>query len=236
MLNVRKSDERGYANHGWLNTYHSFSFANYYDPQFMGFRTLRVINDDTISPGRGFGTHGHQDMEIITYVLSGALQHQDSMGNTEVIRPQEVQRMSAGTGVKHSEFNASATEPVHLLQIWLLPDTLNLEPGYEQKSFPIKSNSGCLHLVGDRLGTDGAVTIHQDVRLYAGFLQKGEEVICDLAPERHGWLQVATGEINLQTDRETIVLSAGDGVAISAESKLQLSSQSQGEILLFDLA
>ncbi len=232
MMLVRKAKERGHFNHGWLDTWHSFSFADYYDPRFMGFRHLRVINEDTVAAGEGFPTHPHRDMEIVTYLLDGALEHKDSMGNGSVIRPGEVQRMSAGTGVTHSEFNPSASEPVHLLQIWLLPERKGLTPSYEQKALPAQALSGSLALVGSRAGGDGGVTIHQDVNLYAGRLPAGGAVSQAIAPGRHAWLQVARGEVEANGQ----ALAAGDGAALSEETRLDLKAKTPAEVLLFDLA
>lgn len=232
MIAIRRSEERGHANHGWLDTYHSFSFANYYDPKHMGFRALRVINEDKVSPGAGFGTHGHQDMEIITYVLEGALEHKDSIGNGAIIKPGEVQRMSAGTGITHSEYNHSKTDPVHLLQIWLLPDTKGLKPSYEQRNFEVAKTSGKLQLVAAKDGREGAVKVHQDVNLYAAALAKDERVSHTLQPNRHGWVQVARGAITLNS----LPLNQGDGAAVSGESELTIAATEEAEILLFDLA
>ncbi|MGE5656383.1 MAG: pirin family protein [Actinomycetota bacterium] len=232
MIAIRRSEERGHANHGWLDTYHSFSFASYYDPKQMGFRALRVINEDKVSPGAGFGTHGHQDMEIITYVLEGALEHKDSIGNGATIKPGEVQRMSAGTGITHSEYNHSKTEPVHLLQIWLLPDTKGLQPSYEQRDFEVSKTSGKLQLVAAKDGREGAVKVHQDVNLYAAALAKDEQVSHVLPPNRHAWVQVARGAITLNS----LPLNQGDGAAVSGESELTLAATEDAEILLFDLA
>lgn len=231
MLTLRRSNERGHANHGWLDTHHTFSFANYYDPRHMGFRSLRVINDDHVAPGMGFGAHSHQDMEIITYVLAGALEHKDSLGTGAVITPGEAQRMSAGTGITHSEFNHSQTDPVHLLQIWILPDQQGLAPSYEQRNFPVSEKQGKLRLIAAKDGREGAVTIHQDVDLYASVLAAGDRVSHTLKPNRYAWLQVAQGTavLNGQT------LQAGDGVAVSGEA-LEVSTDSAAEILLFDLA
>lgn len=231
MITLRASSDRGHANHGWLDTYHTFSFANYYDPKYMGFRALRVINEDWVQPERGFGTHGHRDMEILTYVLEGALEHKDSLGNGAVITPGEVQRMSAGTGIMHSEFNPSASEPVHLLQIWILPTKLGLEPSYEQRTFPLEQREG-LQLIAAKDGRDGAVTIHSDVDLYRGVLRRGDRVSYQLQPKRYGWLQVATGEADLNGYN----LKAGDGVALSEAESLLISTDTGAEILLFDLA
>ncbi|MDV2992924.1 MAG: Quercetin 2,3-dioxygenase [Chroococcidiopsis sp. SAG 2025] len=232
MITLRQSQERGHANHGWLDSYHTFSFANYYDPSHMGFRSLRVINEDRVQPGKGFGTHGHRDMEILTYVLEGALEHKDSIGNGAIVRPGEVQRMSAGTGIMHSEFNSSAIEPVHLLQIWILPDRQGLEPSYEQKAFSVAERQGKLRLIAAKDGRDGAVTIHQDVNLYSAILQPQDRVTYQLQPNRYAWLQVARGAVTLNGHS----LNAGDGVATSAAELLEISSDRDAEILLFDLA
>jgi redox-sensitive bicupin YhaK (pirin superfamily) len=233
MITIRPQDRRGVANLSWLDSRHSFSFGNYYDPQHMGFASLRVINEDKIIPAKGFGTHGHQDMEIITCVLAGELEHRDSMGNGSVIRPGDVQRMSAGTGVRHSEFNASATEPVHLLQIWILPEEKGLEPSYEEKNFSSKLKPGQLTLVGSRDGRDNSVTIHQDVNLYFGALNKSDRLTYPIEDRRGIWLQVARGEIKLN-DR---LLQAGDGVAITDEAEIAIVGSSlDSELLLFDMA
>lgn len=232
MITIRKAEDRGHANHGWLNSYHTFSFANYYDPKHMGFRALRVINEDRVSPGAGFGTHGHSDMEIITYLLEGSLEHKDSIGTGSVIQPGEVQRMSAGKGIRHSEFNHSKTESVHFLQIWLLPDTKDLPPSYEQRNFSPAKNPGKLHLVAARDGQEGAVTVHQDVDLYAAVLEPGDRVSHTLQPQRHGWIQVARGAITLNG----LPLDKGDGAAISQETDVVIEATTDAEILLFDLA
>src|SRR3954470_18689858 len=197
MITIRKADERGHFDHGWLDTYHTFSFADYYDPGHMGFRSLRVINDDRVDGGNGFGKHPHRDMEIITYVLSGALEHRDSLGNGEVMRPGDVQHMTAGRGVQHSEFNHSPTEPVHLLQIWILPDKKSLEPGYQQKSFLNELKDGQLKLVASGSPREGALKINQDVDLFVGKLAAGDKVTHTLKPDRHAWLQVAEGAVSL---------------------------------------
>jgi redox-sensitive bicupin YhaK (pirin superfamily) len=231
MLTVRKAQERGHANHGWLDTYHTFSFADYHDPRHMGFGPLRVINDDTVAPGAGFGTHGHRDMEIITYVLEGALAHKDSMGNGSTIRPGAVQRMSAGTGVRHSEFNASGQEPVHFLQIWIEPDARGVPPGYEEKVFPAGERSGRLRLVASPDGRDGSVRIHQDARVYAGLLGEREAVTHPLAPGRRAYVHVARGSLHVNG----APLDAGDGVRIEGESTISLSDARSAEVLLFDL-
>jgi quercetin 2,3-dioxygenase len=232
MMLVRKANERGHAEHGWLDSWHSFSFADYYDSRFMGFRHLRVINEDRVAPGEGFPTHPHRDMEIVTYILEGELEHKDSMGTGSVIRPGEVQRMSAGTGVTHSEFNHSHEQPVHLLQIWLLPERNGLKPEYEQKAFARDVLEGHLKLVGSPDGKDGSVTIHQNVGLYAGLLPAGTKVSHELAAGRHAWLQVARGEI--EANGQTLL--AGDGVALSQEPGVTLVAKAPAEVLLFDLA
>jgi len=232
MITLRKSEDRGHANRGWLDSYHTFSFANYYDRNYMNFRSLRVINEDVISPGKGFGTHGHSDMEIITYVLEGALEHKDSLGTGAAIKPGEVQRMSAGTGIQHSEFNHSQTEPVHLLQIWLLPDTNGLPPSYEQRDFPVAERHKNLRLVAARDARDGAVKIHQDVDLYAAILDKKSRVSHTLQPNRHAWVQVARGAVLLNG----LTLEKGDGAAVSDEAELVIEAAEDAEFLLFDLA
>ncbi len=232
MITIRRSAERGGGDFGWLNTLHTFSFDQYHDPRFMGFRSLRVINEDWVQGGHGFPMHPHRDMEIITYVLDGALEHQDSMGNGSIIRPGDGQRMSAGTGVRHSEANASKTDPAHLLQIWILPDRRGHEPGYEQKAFPEAEKRGKLRLIASPDGRDGSVTIHQDAKLYAALLKPGDEVKHNLGKGRHAWLQVAKGavELNGQT------LNQGDGAAVSEEEKLVVKGTEDAEVLLFDLA
>jgi len=232
MITVRKSEARGHANHGWLDSYHTFSFAGYYDPNYMNFRSLRVINEDVVSPGKGFGTHGHSDMEIITYVLEGALEHKDSLGTGAVIKPGEVQRMTAGTGIQHSEFNHSQTDPVHLLQIWLLPDTKGLSPSYEQRDFPLAQRRGKLRLVAARDARDGAVKVHQDVDLYAAVLDKNSRVSHALQPHRHAWVQVARGSVLLNG----LTLENGDAAAVSDEAEVVIEAAEDAEFLLFDLA
>ena len=232
MIHVRKSNERGHADHGWLDTHHTFSFADYYDPENMGFRALRVINEDRVQPGQGFGTHGHRDMEILSYVLEGGLSHKDSTGGGGVIRPGDVQRMSAGTGVMHSEFNASRSEPVHFLQIWLLPERRGIAPGYEQKHFPAEQRQGQLLLVASPDAAEGSLKIHQDARVYSSLLGKGQTVNQDLAPGRHAWVQVARGKVRLGD----VVLAAGDGAALSDERSVTLTGEEPSEVLLFDLA
>jgi redox-sensitive bicupin YhaK (pirin superfamily) len=230
-LTIRRAGERGHADHGWLNSFHTFSFADYYDHRHMGFRALRVINDDTVAPGHGFGTHGHQDMEIISYVLDGALGHKDSTGTGAVIRPGDVQRMSAGTGVRHSEMNASRTEPVHFLQIWIQPDRRGHAPGYEQVAFPADARRGKLRLVGSPDGAEGSVTIHQDARMYAGLFDRGESATHVVAPGRHAWVHVARG--NAQVDG--VDLAAGDAVSTSEPGDLVITGDG-AEVLVFDLA
>lgn len=231
MITLRRSKERGHANHGWLDTQFSFSFADYYDPEFMGFRDLRVINEDRIEPGQGFPKHGHRDMEIITYMISGELSHRDSMGNGETVRPSEVQRMTAGTGVLHSEYSSPA-DRTHLLQIWILPEKRNLTPGYEQKKFAASDKEGTLRLIASRGGDDGSIHINQDVRLYASIMKSGEELKYELAGGRHAWIQLISGSIEVNGE----TLEAGDGAAISEETALTIKSRTDGsEFLLFDL-
>ena len=232
MITVRPRDERGHFDHGWLDTRHTFSFAEYFDPDHMGFRSLRVINEDRVQPGQGFGTHPHRDMEIVTYVLDGALAHRDSMGNGSVIRPGDVQRMTAGTGITHSEFNHSNDAPVHFLQIWIVPDRRGLTPSYEQKTIPAEAMAGRLCAVASHDGGDGSVTINQDAILYTAVLAPGQAVTHAFAPGRHGWLQVARGQVALDGRS----LAAGDGAAISGEKAVTVSGESAAEILLFDLA
>jgi redox-sensitive bicupin YhaK (pirin superfamily) len=229
MIRIRRANERGHFDHGWLDTYHTFSFADYYDPEFMGFRSLRVINEDRVKPGRGFGTHSHRDMEIVTYVLEGALAHHDSMGTGSVIRPDEVQRMSAGTGVLHSELNPSKDEDVHFLQIWILPEHRGIEPGYEQKTFSADERKDKLRLVASPDGDGGALTIHQDAKIFAATLSEGKTITYDLAQGRSAWLQVVRGTVNLNGQ----ALNAGDGAAIEEERTLTIGGN--GEVLLFDL-
>ena len=231
MIVKRLSGERGHADHGWLNTFHTFSFANYHDPSHMGFRSLRVMNEDFIQPGMGFGTHGHRDMEIITYVLSGALEHKDSMGNGEVLRPGEFQRMSAGSGIRHSEFNPSGTEPVHLYQIWLLPISLGIEPSYEQKNFPELERHNRLRLVASQDAADGSLRIHQDARIYLANLDEGHSVNHSMLSGRHAWLQVLRGNVVLNGQS----LEVSDGAAISQESLLEIKATQSAEIMLFDM-
>ena len=231
MIQVRRSEERGHAEHGWLDSRHTFSFADYYDPDHMGYGPLRVINEDRVEPAAGFPTHGHRDMEIISYVLDGALEHKDSLGTGSVIRPGDVQRMSAGTGVRHSEFNASKTEPVHFLQIWIEPDTQGVKPGYEQKRFEAADLTGRMRLIASPDGADGSVRIQQDARVYATKLGASDGVSHRLAAGRRAYVQVARGEAVVNGQR----LSAGDGAAVEAEAEIKLSSASSAEVLVFDL-
>jgi redox-sensitive bicupin YhaK (pirin superfamily) len=233
MIRVRKSAERGHGQHGWLDTRHTFSFAEYYDPRHMGFRALRVINDDRVAPRMGFPSHPHRDMEILTYVLSGVLAHEDNAGNGSVVRAGDVQRMSAGTGIVHSEVNASPSEELHLLQIWILPERQGLPPGYEQKTFPDDEKRGRLRRVASRDGGEGSVSIHQDVDVYATVIGDGQTVQHALRSGRHAWLQVAKGGLTLNG----LALDAGDGAAVSGEATLELGGGPDlAEALLFDLA
>jgi hypothetical protein len=232
MISIRKNNERGHADHGWLNTRFTFSFADYYDPRHEQFRTLRVMNDDRVAGGGGFPMHPHRDMEIITYVLEGALQHRDSMGNGSVIKPGDIQYMSAGTGVTHSEFNASKTEPVHLYQIWMFPEKQGLKPAYDQKNFTDDEKRGKLRLIASPDGREGSVKIRQENELYATVLGKGESVKHELKPDRHAYVQVARGRVKLNGKE----LAEGDGAAISAERSVELTGVNNAEVLLFDLA
>lgn len=229
-MTIRRANERGHAEHGWLDTYHTFSFADYHDPRWMGFRSLRVINDDLVMPGMGFGTHPHRDMEIITYILSGSLEHKDSMGNGRIIRTGEVQYMSAGSGVRHSEFNPSKDEAVHLLQIWIQPDRSGVTPRYAEKSME-NASAGTFHLVTSKTGRDGSIAIHQDADLWLARLNPGQEVTHRLAPGRHAWLHVAEGDVTLNGE----TLHGGDAVALSGEELLQLKAAQAAQVLLFDL-
>lgn len=231
MITIRKSDDRGASNFGWLDSKHTFSFGHYYDPANMGFGKLRVINEDIVEGGAGFGTHPHDNMEIISYVLDGALAHKDSLGTGSVIRPGDVQRMSAGTGIAHSEFNASPKDPVHFLQIWVLPEQRDLEPSYEQKSFPAEQRRGSLALVGARDGRDGAVTIHQDLDLFVADLQKGDTVSHALRPSRKAWVQVTRGSVSVNGS----AIGAGDGAALTDEAEVRIAANDNAEVLLFDL-
>jgi redox-sensitive bicupin YhaK (pirin superfamily) len=232
MIIIRPRDLRGRAQEGWLDSRHTFSFGHYYDPTQMGFRSLRVINEDRVIPGAGFPPHGHQDMEIISYVLEGALEHKDSTGTSSVIRPGEIQRMSAGTGIRHSEYNHSKREKVHFLQIWILPEKNGIAPGYEQRAFPAEEVQGKLRLVAARDGRDGSVTLHQDVDLHVARLAAGNTVNFDLRPGRYAWVQIARGQASLNGD----LLKEGDGAAISAEKRIELAGETAAEVLLFDLA
>ena len=232
MIQVRPASQRGGGNYGWLNTHHSFSFNDYWDPKWMGFRSLRVINEDWVAPNTGFPTHPHRDMEIITYVLAGKLEHKDSLGTGSVILPGDGQRMTAGSGIRHSEFNPSTTESVHLLQIWIHPDKVSLPPSYEQKAFPEAEKQGKLRLIASRDASNGSVKINQDARLYVSLLRPGDEVQHELSDGRHGWLQVARGAVELNDKK----LRQGDGAAISDETKLTIKGTEDAEILLFDLA
>jgi quercetin 2,3-dioxygenase len=232
MKTIRRANDRGHANHGWLDSYHTFSFGNYYDPAHMSFRSLRVINDDQIAAGNGFGTHPHRDMEIITYVLEGAIEHRDSMGNGAIVNAGDVQRMTAGTGVTHSEFNPSPTDATHLLQIWLTPQQMGLEPSYEQKNFSPVEKQNQLRLVASHDGRDGSVRIHQDVDLYASLLAASESLAIDLNPDRHYWLHVARGRVLVGEDK----LLGGDAIGLTQEQTLTIVGREDAEILLFDLA
>ena len=231
MIKVRHAEERGAANFGWLDSKHTFSFGHYYDPEYMGFGPLRVINEDRVEAGQGFDTHGHKDMEIISYVLEGALEHKDSIGTGSVIRPGDVQRMTAGSGIRHSEFNHSKTEPVHFLQIWVLPQREGLDPGYEQKSFSREDRSGALRLLASPSGEGGALTIHQDVSLYGALLGEGDELSHAVKPGRRVWVQLARGSVTVNGER----LSAGDGAAVSDEPLITIAATSDAELLLFDM-
>jgi hypothetical protein len=232
MMEIRKSGDRGYADHGWLRSFHTFSFADYHDPAHMGFGALRVINEDRVEPGMGFGTHGHRDMEIISYVLDGALEHKDSMGNGSVIRPGDVQRMSAGTGVQHSEFNASKSAVVHFLQIWIQPNVTGIAPGYEEKHFDAASKRGKLKLVASPDGRDGSVEIHQDASLYASLVDGAEKITHTLPAGRRAYVHVARGSVSINGQ----TLAAGDAVKLSGEPVITLDNGQEAEVLLFDLA
>jgi quercetin 2,3-dioxygenase len=231
MIRLRRSAERGHADHGWLDTRHTFSFAGYYDPRYMGYRTLRVINDDRVAGGGGFPTHPHRDMEIVSYVVDGALEHRDSLGTGSVIRPGDVQRMTAGTGVKHSEFNPSPDDPMRLIQIWIVPEREGLAPSYEQKQFPLAERTGRLRLVASGDGRDGSLTIQQDADLYATILEPGQEVEHSIRPGRGAWIQVIRGRVDLGGK----TLEEGDGAAVENESAIKLSGVEPAEVLVFDL-
>lgn len=232
MLAIRKSEDRGTANFGWLDSRHTFSFGHYYDPEHMGMGALRVINEDSVKPGTGFDTHGHRDMEIISYVLDGALEHKDSIGTESVVRPRDVQRMSAGSGIRHSEYNGSDVDPLHFLQIWILPERKRLHPSYEQKAFADAEKRGRLRLIGSRDGRDGSLTIHQDVDLYAGLFESGEAAQLTLRPGRNAWVQVARGALEVNGVR----LAAGDGAAITDAPAVEITGREDAEILVFDMA
>jgi redox-sensitive bicupin YhaK (pirin superfamily) len=232
MIKIRKSKDRGYADHGWLKTYHTFSFSDYQDPDHMQFRSLRVMNEDVVAPGQGFGTHPHRNMEIVTYVLEGALEHKDSMGNGEILRPGEFQRMTAGTGITHSEFNPSQIEPVHLYQIWLFPDQQALEPSYEQKSFPESERLNQFRLVASKTRESGSLHINQDARIYLAKIEGNQTIQFDLSPGRSAWLQVLRGSIHLND----LAADTGDGLAISDERTLAIKATEDAEVMLFDLA
>jgi quercetin 2,3-dioxygenase len=232
MMELRRSQDRGHANHGWLDSYHSFSFADYHDPRHMGFGALRVINEDRVQPGMGFGTHGHRDMEIISYVLEGALEHKDSMGNGSIIRPGNVQRMSAGTGVRHSEYNPSASDGVHFLQIWIEPRVSGVAPGYEEKNFDAAAKRGRLVLIASPDGREGSVTIHQDALVYAALLDGAEAAVQALAPGRKAYVHVARGEVTVNGQP----LRAGDALKATGEREIRLEKGQGAEVLLFDLA
>lgn len=230
---IHDRNHRGHVQNSWLDSYHTFSFGNFYDPNRMGFRALRVINDDRVIPGTaGFGMHGHQDMEILTYVLEGEVAHKDTLGTGSVIRPGDVQIMSAGTGIQHSEFNNSDTEPVHLLQIWMLPDRQNITPRYDQRNFPLAEKQGKLRLVASKDGRDGSVLIHQDIDLYVSVLSSGDRITFEMDRDRFAWIQVARGIVTLNGES----LRAGDGVQINSPELLELTTEASAEILLFDLA
>ena len=231
MIELRKNTDRGHANHGWLDSHHSFSFADYHDPRHMGFGPLRVINDDTIEPGTGFGTHGHQDMEIITYVLEGELAHKDSMGNGSVIRPGDVQRMSAGSGIRHSEFNHSQENKAHFMQIWIMPNVQGIAPGYEEKHFPPSEKNGMLRLVASPDGREGSVLMHQDANMYVGLFDSGQSMRLDLDPKRLAYIHVACGSVSVNGQ----VLATGDALKLSGEAGLTIENGDKAEILVFDL-
>jgi quercetin 2,3-dioxygenase len=232
MITIRHGDERGASVYDWLDSRHTFSFDRYHDPRHMGFRSLRVINDDRVAPGAGFPRHGHRDMEILTYMLEGVLEHKDSTGTGSTISPGEVQRMSAGTGILHSEYNHSKTEPVHLLQIWILPERKGIVPGYDQRTFAPEGKRARLQLIASHDGRDGSLTMHQDASVYAALVESGEKVAHQIAPGRHAWLQVARGAVTLNG----LALEAGDGAAVSEEPQVEIAGKESAEVLLFDLA
>ncbi|HUG68511.1 MAG TPA: pirin family protein [Pirellulaceae bacterium] len=231
MIRLRKAADRGHFDHGWLDTYHTFSFGEFHDPDHVSFRALRVMNEDRVAPGKGFGTHPHRDMEIVTYVLEGALEHKDSMGNGEVLRPGEFQRMSAGTGITHSEFNPSNSEPVHLYQIWLLPERKGIEPSYEQKQFADEEMTNRLRLVASPDASAGSLMIHQDARIYLAKIESGQQIVHELAAGRHAWLQVLRGAVTLNGTE----LTTSDGAACSDEQSLEIVAGASAEVMLFDL-
>ena len=231
MITIRRADERGTTDFGWLDSRHSFSFGRYHDPRHMGFRALRVINDDRVAPGQGFGTHTHRDMEILSWVVEGAMEHRDSLGNGSVIRPGELQRMTAGTGVAHSEFNHSRKETLRFLQIWILPERSGIEPGYEQAAFPLDRRRGELVLVASRDGRDDSVKVHQDVSLRAGRFAGGDEIRLPIPPGRHAWVQVVSGGVGLNG----LELEEGDGAALSEEDAMAITARSAAEVLVFEL-
>ena len=231
MITIRRSDERGHADHGWLDTYHTFSFADYHDPAHMAFRVLRVMNEDRVAPGQGFGMHPHHDMEIVTLVLEGALEHRDSLGNGELLRPGELQRMTAGTGITHSEFNPSRTEPVHLYQIWIFPERRGLEPSYEQRAFDPVGRRNALQLVASRDGAEGSLRIHQDARIHLANLEPGKSLELEVAAGRHAWLQVLRGAATVGGH----ALAAGDGASASGPERIAVASAAGAELMLFDL-
>ncbi|MEO5968412.1 MAG: pirin family protein [Bdellovibrionia bacterium] len=231
MIRIRKSEERGHANHGWLDTYHTFSFANYYDPRFTGFRDLLVINEDRVTEGAGFGTHGHENMEIVTYLLEGALEHKDSMGTGSILKPGNVQRMSAGTGVRHSEFNHSKTNPLHLLQIWITPKERGIKPTYEEKHFSPEDKKNNLRLIVSPGGTHGSLKIHQEVSIFATLLEEKKSVSHMFKPGRKGWVQVIRGSLDLNGE----TMHSGDGASIEDVKEVQLLAKESAEVLLFDL-
>jgi redox-sensitive bicupin YhaK (pirin superfamily) len=235
VLTLRRSEDRGRGQHGWLDSRHTFSFAGYYDPRFVGFHDLLVINEDRVAPGRGFGTHNHEEMEIISYVLEGAIEHKDSTGTGEVLRPGEVQRMSAGTGIAHSEFNPSKTKPLHFLQIWIVPGTFKLPPSYEQKAYPATERANRLRLIGSSDGRDGSVTIHQDVDLYTSSLAPGASVRAALRPGRVAWLQIARGSVDVRGKVDAVSMASGDGLAIAREDAVEVVGKQDAEVLVFDL-
>jgi redox-sensitive bicupin YhaK (pirin superfamily) len=232
MISIRRSEERGLADHGWLKSYHTFSFADYHDPEFMGFRALRVINQDRVAPGKGFGMHPHRDMEIVSYVVEGALQHKDSMGNGAVLKPGEVQRISAGTGILHSEFNPSSIEPVHFLQIWIMPGTPGVKPGYAQKDFSAALDSGEAVLLASPDGADGSISINQDCRIFGARLKAGGTISQKIEEPRHAWLQVISGELAFNGVEQ---LGPGDACSLAGESELKIEANDKAEVLIFDL-